>query len=66
MICIFCGRLCDFLPSHTCRECAIKVFDVGERVYVLSLLREAYEAVADIRLREKIEYVLGITEKPPM
>lgn len=61
MLCIFCGRICDMHPSHTCVECQKEIDRNNERVYILSLLKEAYEEVYTIRLREKIERILYVS-----
>ena len=58
MKCIYCGRLCDFDPTHSCNECRIRVARNNERVLLLSLLSEAYPYVTSILLREKIEKVM--------
>jgi len=60
MKCIYCKRLCDFDETRACEECRIKVAVNNKKVYVLSLLKEAYSFVSDIALREKIEAVLFI------
>ena len=59
MFCIYCGRICDYNPTHTCHVCAREVSDNNDRVFILSLLLEAYQYIPEIKLREKIEFVLG-------
>jgi len=59
MFCIYCGRICDYNPTHACHVCAREVSDNNERVFILSLLLEAYQYIPEIKLREKIEFVLG-------
>ena len=58
MRCVYCGRLSDFHDTRTCAECRERLARINERVYLICLLQEAYEHVADIRLREKIERVI--------
>ncbi len=58
MLCIYCGRLCDFDETYACNECRDRVSKNNERVYLLALLMEAYPFIRDIGLREKMEVVL--------
>ena len=58
MKCLHCGFLCDFHESLICVTCRRKVDEVNRRVYILSLLSEAYPFVTDVHLREKIEDVI--------
>lgn len=55
-----CGGICDPTPTRFCVNCQKKIDDRNHLVYVLSLLKEAYEEVYTIKLREKIEKVIGI------
>ena len=59
MYCMHCGGICDPHPSKFCVNCHAEIARNNERVYILALLKEAYQYVPEIRLREKIEFVLG-------
>jgi len=60
MRCLLCKRLCDHDETGLCPECRKFVDNNNYLNYIKSLLREAYETVADIKLREKIERILNI------
>lgn len=60
MYCLRCGGICDPRPSGFCMNCQRIIDDRNYLMYVLSLLKEAYQEVVTIRLREKIEKVIGI------
>lgn len=59
MICIFCGRICDVNPERTCVECKERIRRNDERVYLLSLIKEAVPYVSNRHLRQKMEIALG-------
>jgi hypothetical protein len=58
MYCVYCGRICDYHPSHYCIDCMIHARQNDRMVYILSLLKEAYAYVDNIQLREKIEKIV--------
>jgi len=58
MYCIYCGRIFDFDGSYCCHECRIKISRINERIYLISLLLEAYPYIPNIKLRGKIEKVI--------
>lgn len=63
MYCMRCGGICDPHPSKFCVNCRAEIARNNERVYILSLLKEAYQYVPEIRLREKIEAIV-FQDKP--
>lgn len=60
MYCIYCHKLCDYRPSHVCEICERKVRINNTSVAIKALLKEAYQYVPSIRLREKIEKVINV------
>ena len=55
MYCIFCHRISDPHPSHTCPECRRDLANYNRHALLMYLLARAYEHVKDIKLREQIE-----------
>jgi predicted amidophosphoribosyltransferase len=65
MYCILCNRLVDFSEYGICCCCMRSIERINERAYVLSLLKEAYEYITDIKLLDKIDKVLKENKKSP-
>lgn len=61
--CIICGMLDDYDPSQICREHLAIMEAEDERLFLLSLLREAVSEIQTISLRQKIERVLAVSKR---
>ena len=57
--CVLCHKLDNLPDTNLCSVCKEKVDQVNLICYLKSLLKECYDEVATIKLREKIEKVLG-------
>lgn len=55
--CYICGRLTDYDPHGLCCDCREVMQRNNERVYLLSLIKEAMQYCL-VALREKMENVL--------
>lgn len=63
MLCILCGRICDYDAGGFCLECVDLLNRNNQKVALLALLAEAAQ-YCPVHVRERIEKILGIIKVP--
>jgi hypothetical protein len=63
MLCLLCGRICDYHPSGFCQDCTELLTRNNQKVALLALLAEA-AIHCPVHLQERIEKVLGLVKVP--